>query len=509
MALTCNSCHLDSISSVVAEDSSNLSFIVQDKQFNIQTKGPSLCVVNNTLIQISSNDSEDQQLVYDVFAIEPDGSFNVISLGNDLFVQSQSADVAVHEASNTLIEVHSDNNHDLNYRLGTLNGGIIEWKTSDAIIYASGGEDPSLAVAPTGLVISVHRGFESNKLFYNLGRLAQNATKIEWIAPVIYNADPSTSPIVYIVENNTVIIETHIEKNQMYYNIGKLSGTDFNEMTIEWLNDQWISYKTCNGECGNVDLMVDPFGIIMVSHSEINQNIILKNIQLFYITGVLKNSSRSIQWSNSGDVRYSNSAFGKTSIAFLRDYNHIYIESHDSSDSSGLKMSTLAFGVELVHIEYKPYIKGDSIAFAIQETHFNNNGPVTLEQTWVLEEQYSCTNTYHWELKFHVGISVTASVKFLGSGVSTTESVSLGLSVGHSSSMSSIFTWTETNTITIPPTSGNVSYIATIYRDLHSVPFIATFKRGATTWTETGTVEVSHGAIYSHIVSGNTNNINN
>ena len=470
---------------------------------------PGLCGLNNTLIVVYdtnlTSDSRLQNLkparkldrAYDdnlnlryiLFTTEPDGK--ITEVGKNGYAEGNFPFITVYPSLNVVIAVNGDyNSNSLYYHVGQLTGTTLKWITPPAgILYIKEGDKPSVSINHDGIVIAAHQKTNLDTgILYCVGYFNMSSGYITWYNsstdglcnPQSYAMESGWTPRVQVTNNGRVVI-IHLTFNGLFYSIGKLA-TGNNSITINWVVKE-VKYASCS--CLHAVLMVDPFGTVMEVHSN-------KDYDLQYRIGILNDNH--IQWK---DIVFYGSGFVPV-ITFLNGTNYLYGEIH-STPNNILQMSTLAFGVELVSITYGTAVPNEKVLFGTKSSEFENNGPGTLGETWKIKSDVSCTNTHTWDVSVHAGISVTAKVNFFFASASATAEESIDLTIGKSYSSTKTFTWEEEEKIIVPPHVGKVSYSAAMFQVPHTIPFVATFKRGPFTWKETGSVYVTHGAIFTYI----------
>ena len=140
-----------------------------------------------------------------------------------------------------IIEVHNGGgNNNLYYRIAHLHENNIIWD-SDSIKYDTGNR-PAITFTSEGKIIEVHNGGENNKLYYRIGQL--NANSIIWDSGskgIEY--DSGDNPSIAVTPSGR-IIEVHNgsgDNNNLYYRTGAINGD-----TIVWEKVKGTKYDSGN-----------------------------------------------------------------------------------------------------------------------------------------------------------------------------------------------------------------------------------------------------------------------
>ena len=144
--------------------------------------------------------------------------------------------------SNVVVEVHkgSSNNH-LYYRVGCLDLSTerVKWEGSNGHKYDTG-DRPSLLITDDNQVIEIHNGASNTTtLYYSIGKLDPDNLTLTWLS--IGNKYDTGENVSVMMDSTGLLMEVHngSHNNNLYYRIGSLG-----ENYISWHGSGGTKYDT-------------------------------------------------------------------------------------------------------------------------------------------------------------------------------------------------------------------------------------------------------------------------
>jgi Lipase (class 3) len=188
----------------------------------------------------------------------------------------------------------------------------VEWGESDD--YDTSGLYPSCTMDTQGNVVEVHKGANSDKLYYRRGKMNDNLT-VTWDSSSHDYDSSGTTPSVAINENG-VLIEVHKGANgdELHYRVGRL-GAGYK---VDW-EDSSHEYDT-SGQNPRVAIRGDK---IVEVHKGKNSD------ELYYHVGVLSSDGSKVDWSDSDNYDSSGS---NPSVAITADLRVLEVHKGANSD---------------------------------------------------------------------------------------------------------------------------------------------------------------------------------
>ena len=197
-----------------------------------------------------------------------------------------------------VVEVHkgAKDNNKFYYRVGHLRDNFqIEW--GDSRQYDTSGLNPCIAIRDKQ-IIEVHKGKNNNKLHYRLGMLNDRQKTVTWGDSHDYDSSGQNPSVT--ITNDLRVVEVHkgANSNKLYYRVGYL----FNHLSIF---DSFITWDKNSHEydsSGNrPTVAVDSYGKVLEVHKGANSN------KLYYRVGTMGNNF-TVVWTSSSQ-QYDSSGY--------------------------------------------------------------------------------------------------------------------------------------------------------------------------------------------------------
>lgn len=205
-----------------------------------------------------------------------------------------SPSVAINEQG-IVIEVHKGaNGNELHYRVGHLSEtdeNKIVWE-DNSHKYDKSGKNPRVAIRGNHIV-EVHRGKNSKKLFYHVGLLDSQNMTVKWSQSKEYDRLGNNPSVAISQDYRVVEVHKGENTNRLYYRVGQLQRQT---MSIHWDSD---SHKY--DESGATPTVaVDDFGRVLEVHSGANGHLLHYRVGLMGKGFTVEWASSSVEYDGIG-----------------------------------------------------------------------------------------------------------------------------------------------------------------------------------------------------------------
>lgn len=232
------------------------------------------------------------------------------SFKDDAKKYDSGVDSRIGRQGDNVVEIHSSGYFNtLWYRTGKIAGNTMEWGPGRS---CDTGLNASIAINGN-TVVEAHKAADYDLLWYRIGTLDKTAQTITWGDPIMYDAGQYPSIAIY----GDMLIATHqLTESHLDY-CEDICETHCDTDCYFDIEGKQICEEHCNTDCHE-------------------QCYYYNTHKLFYRTGIINNSSKTIQWTY---VDY----YGEGQHPSITASGNTIIETHEAADSSDLiyKVGTL------------------------------------------------------------------------------------------------------------------------------------------------------------------------